>query len=296
MNIAETIKANYSLLGRVQKKIADYVLEYPEKVCFLSVREFAKELNTTEVTIFRFLNKIGFESYNDFKMLLQEQIRNWLSPNRQIEQAVAHVDASNFEDLTQKILRSELDTLRNTYALSQMDSLHKAVDLILSARHIYIIGHEVSESLAKFLGLRLRQLNRPAEYLNMYNLETAASTLSEIDSSCLFIIISFPIYSKGSLALAKLLAKNHLNYISITDRHTSEIAIHATISFVCDNKDVIFYNSLTSTISLLNLLCSLVAVSSRGSAKDYTEHKEEKNRLDELLENLNLDLPTYFGQ
>lgn len=290
MNIIENIKTNYGTFGRVQKSIADYVLEYPEKVCFFSIRDFAKELNTTEVTVFRFLNKIGYHSYNDFKKELQNQIRSWLSPKRQISQAVSQIDKNDFNGLFQRIARSEADVLKHTYAITSIDSLRYAVDMIAKAKKVYVVGHEVSESIAKFLIVRLNQLNRAVEYVNVYDLEVSAPVLANVDrESSVFIVISFPIYSKGTLVLTKYLIKKQIKYISVTDKHSSEIAVGAAVSLVCNSDDVIFYNSITSAVSMINMICSLLAVSLHVQPDSDRDHIDQRERIDQVLQELKSD-------
>ena len=43
MDIMETIRARYSEISSVQKRIADYCLEHPDAASFQTLREFAQD-------------------------------------------------------------------------------------------------------------------------------------------------------------------------------------------------------------------------------------------------------------
>ena len=54
MDIMETIRARYSEVSSVQKRIADYCLEHPDKASFQTLREFAQTTHTTDATVLKF--------------------------------------------------------------------------------------------------------------------------------------------------------------------------------------------------------------------------------------------------
>ena len=58
MDIMETIRSRYSEVSSVQKRIADYCLEHPDKASFQTLREFAQTTHTTDATVLKFCRKI----------------------------------------------------------------------------------------------------------------------------------------------------------------------------------------------------------------------------------------------
>ena len=245
MNVLSVIKEKYNTLSKTQKRIADYMTSNPENACFLSVRDLAKQLSTTEVTIFKFVKNIGYNSYNDFKKDLQAQIQNWISPNERIKQAVHNYDKE--DSLFSQVIKSEIDSLKTTY-----DSNSRSVvnDVIVW--------------------------------------QSVISCLTNLDDSSLFIIISFPIYSVNTLAFAEYIGKKNLKYISISDRHNSDVALHASISLICCSDTAIFYNTITSAVSLVNILCSLLAVNLKQ------EMDELQNKKEEIQNQLNCYVSNYY--
>lgn len=62
------IEAVYRDLTAKDKRIADYIVKYPEQVMTLSIRELAQVLEVAESTIFRFVQRLGYEGYKQFKL------------------------------------------------------------------------------------------------------------------------------------------------------------------------------------------------------------------------------------
>lgn len=73
-SIFTLIKTNYHSLSQTQKSIADYIMLKPQKVISYSINDLASKCNTSETTIFRFLNKIGYGSYQIFKIKIAQEI------------------------------------------------------------------------------------------------------------------------------------------------------------------------------------------------------------------------------
>lgn len=272
MSTVDRIQENYAALSKTHKRIADYVAKNPETACFLSVRDLAKESNTTEATIFKFVKKIGYQSYNDFKKGLQTQIRNWLTPNEKIRQAVSSIP--EHADVYEQVMRSEIDALRLTYEKTNVEALRHAVNVLTNAPKIYVVGHEVSEYIAMFGAFRLSQLGKQVEFLDLTRQQALTNCLVNMEENCAFLLISFPIYSPETMALADYLHQRQIRYIAITDRHSCGIAMHATVSLTCSNEDTIFVNTITPAVSLLNMLCSLLAVEMRSQFEHYRADAE----------------------
>lgn len=282
MNVISAIREKYDKLSKTQKRIANYIIENPESACFLSVRDLAKKLQTTEVTVFKFIKNIGYTSYNDFKKDLQTQIQNWISPNERIKQAVYNFDPE--DSLYDNMIKAEIDSLKTTYSSNSQVTMDEAVELLAGADRIYVIGNEISEPTAKFCSYRLSQLGKVAEFLDVNVQRSVVDCLAGINENVLFIIVSFPIYSVKTLALVDYLTQKGMKYIAISDRHSSDIALHATISLVCCNDTAIFYNTITSAISLVNILCSLLAVSLNNTTDERQNEKEKiQNQLDQYV-------------
>ncbi len=267
MDILSDIKASYPTLSNTQMRIAIYITSNPETACFLSLKELAETLHITQVTIVSFVKKLGYKSFVDFKKELQAHIRKWLSPNDRVKQAVSGI--SDEHNVIEKVIAKETESLQQTFAAISPAEIHKAALLLRNAKNIFIIGHGISEPIALFTEQRLQQLGIMVELLDILDLDLMAYWLDKADKDSVFIVISFPVYYKGTVAVTNYLVSKGIKHIAISDRFSSPIAENADVALVCNNDDAIFYNSITAAISLVNLICSVLALEIRDCFDQY---------------------------
>ena len=65
--------------------IARYILEHSEEMPLLSSHQLAKETFTSPTAIIRFVKKLGFESYNDFKLNIHSFLNQYYLSNMHIQ-------------------------------------------------------------------------------------------------------------------------------------------------------------------------------------------------------------------
>ncbi len=75
--IIDKLNENYHL-SENERVIALYMLEHLEEIPHLSSREFAKRTYTSATTIIRFIKKLGYKNYNDFKYNIVSMMNNMI--------------------------------------------------------------------------------------------------------------------------------------------------------------------------------------------------------------------------
>ena len=96
----------------------------------------------------RFAAELGYEGYPDMQKSLQKMIRNRLTSVQRIE---VTNDRLGDQDLLSMVLQSDIEKIRQTLEELDRDAFDRAVDAIVAARKIYIIGVRSSAALASFL-------------------------------------------------------------------------------------------------------------------------------------------------
>jgi RpiR family carbohydrate utilization transcriptional regulator len=64
------IKSAEATLSRSERKVAEQVLQDPERIVEASIQQLAKLARVSEPTVVRFCRAIGCEGYHDFKLRL----------------------------------------------------------------------------------------------------------------------------------------------------------------------------------------------------------------------------------
>ena len=153
MDIMETIRARYSEVSSVQKRIADYCLEHPDKASFQTLREFAQTTHTTDATVLKFCRNMGYHGFLAFRRQLQEYVRMRLSPNEKVRMSLARSTDAN--DTCRKIIDGEKRGLDMTFQYLDMEIFMQIVYRMNHARRIFVAGHHLTRIVADFFSINL---------------------------------------------------------------------------------------------------------------------------------------------
>lgn len=258
MDILEVIRAQYAELSRAQKKIADYILTRPEDACFASLKELTEAVGVTEVTMMNFARRIGVDGFSGLKRELQSHIRQRLSPNQKIARAVETVRRQK-SSLCSTFLENELASVSSTYAGIPEQQLQRAAALVRQARHIYLLGYDISMPVIQFLRLRLHYLGFNAIQLDLADKGQLLLSLSQADTSDTVILASFPPHASEMVRIGEYLFDRKVPFTAIVDQPSALAARHAALTLACSTDDPLFYNTITAAVSLVNVLCACIA-------------------------------------
>ena len=257
-DILAAIQENVHTFSKGQRKIASFILESYDKAAFMTASRLGKKVGVSESTVVRFAFELGYDGYPDMQRSLQKMIRNRLTTVQRIE---VTNDRLGDQDLLSMVLQSDIEKIRQTLEELDRDSFYSAVDAIVAARKIYIIGVRSSASIASFLHF----------YFNLIFdnvVQVSANTASEIFESLLrvgegdvVIGVSFPRYSSRTVQAMSFARDRGATTVAVTDGEASPLAPISRYSLMARSDMASFVDSLVAPLSLVNAL--LVAVSQR---------------------------------
>ena len=255
-DILALIQENMHTFSKGQKRIANFILESYDKAAFMTASRLGKKVGVSESTVVRFAAELGYDGYPDMQKSLQKMIRNRLTSVQRIE---VTNDRIGDQDLLSMVLQSDMEKIRLTLEELDRDAFEKAVDAIVSARKIYIIGVRSSAAIATFL----------AFYFNLIFdnvVKVSANTASEVFENLLrvgegdvVIGVSFPRYSSRTVQAMSFARDRGATTVAITDSEASPLAPICTYTLKARSDMASFVDSLVAPLSLVNAL--LVAVS-----------------------------------
>ncbi len=258
MDIIMRITSCYPNLSKSQKKIADFIISNPESACFASLKEFTDLVCATEVTVVNFAKKIGLESFVSLKKELQAYIRMKLSPNDKVSKALEQLSVR--DSILDDYIENEQVAIAKIFNQVSAQNIKDCVNYFRNSRHIYVVGHDSSATVAQFLLMRLNYLGITARSLDIHSPSDLLLTLDKSTKEDVFVIISFPQHQREMINLSKIISGKDIPLIAITDSYSSELNLSATLQLMCPTGDLLFYNSITATISLINYISTLLAV------------------------------------
>ncbi|HET9342664.1 MAG TPA: MurR/RpiR family transcriptional regulator [Candidatus Eremiobacteraceae bacterium] len=133
----------YSALRTAEKRVADYIRAHPEELIHFTVTELADATQTSESTVVRLCQKLGYKGYQEFKIMLA---RDLVSPADTIFEAIAPSDP--IDVLKTKVFQANIQALRDTIEVLDDAMLARAAAAIRSAGKMDIYGIGGSSSIA----------------------------------------------------------------------------------------------------------------------------------------------------
>jgi DNA-binding MurR/RpiR family transcriptional regulator len=257
-DILAVIQENAPTFSKGQRKIANFILESYDKAAFMTASRLGKKVGVSESTVVRFASELGYDGYPDMQRSLQKMIRNRLTTVQRIE--VAN-DRLGGQDLLSMVLQSDIDKIRLTLEELDRTSFDQAVDAIVSARKIYIIGVRSSAAIAAFLHFYCNLIFDNVVLVSANTASEIFESLLRVGGGDVVIGVSFPRYSSRTVQAMSFARDRGAVTIAITDGEASPLAPICTYSLMARSDMASFVDSLVAPLSLVNAL--LVAVSWR---------------------------------
>lgn len=214
MGIIIKLNAMKNQLTSIEKKIAEYILEDPERIKNLTTYEIAKNCDTSQASIVRFSKKLGFSGFPDFKLSLSQDIGN--------RKAESHVNimheelksTDSFEIIGKKVATENTRAVNNTYEITDFKELEKAVQAINSARKIMLAGVGFSGIVARDLYFKLMELGKVASFENDSHMQL--SYLSTMNENDILFVISHSGKTLELFNLTKVAKNKGIKIITLT--------------------------------------------------------------------------------
>ena len=134
-----------------QKRIADYILRSYDEAAFMTAAKLGETVGVSESTVVRFAYSLGLDGYPALQEALQELIRHRLTSVQRIRLAATIPQ----DEMLRKVLTSDMNNIRATIDMIDNETFRNAIDAILGARRIYVLGVRSSLALAQFLSYYL---------------------------------------------------------------------------------------------------------------------------------------------
>ena len=177
------MQSMYQTFPKVSKKIADFLLEAPNKNYDLSITEIASKLDIAESSISRFCKLLGYSGFSEMKIQMAR-----CSPFEK-QTFFAHLDASDStEQVCRKLFQRNIESLQTTISMLDFSAIEKGASMIRAAKHIVVCGVGSSASIADNFAVHLMQIGFTAHSVTDSELLTVQARLSDPD--WLFISIS----------------------------------------------------------------------------------------------------------
>jgi DNA-binding MurR/RpiR family transcriptional regulator len=263
-------------LNGAQKRLGYYLQTDSSALLLSNVGDLARAVGVSKATVVRFAKSLGYKGFPELRRDIQQEMRRKLRAADRMEETFAELD--NGENILAKLIKRDIQLLDETLQAASFPDFHKAVEIILRSRKVFLIGLNASMALAYLLHFRLVRVKKEAHWIFLTGGTSLLEQLAFMDAGDMLIAIDFlqvPREVQTALQHAK---KVGATILGITDFPTSPIARSADVCLYAKRGLHTTVNSLTPAFSLVNALAIAVSWAMKGdSIKALTD-------LDRLLE------------
>ena len=215
------MEAAASSFSKGQRRIADYIRTNYDKVAFMTANKLARKADVSESTVVRFAAELGYDGYPGMRRALQDMIRSRLTSVQRIQVAKDIMDS---RDILLHVLSSDIEQIRLTMEETDRGDFTRAVETIVNAKNIYILGLRSSSFLANFMGFYFSLLFSNSRVVNDSSAGEVFEQIVRLSEDDVLIAISFPRYSQRTVRAMQYACDVGAKKIAITDSRSSPLS------------------------------------------------------------------------
>ena len=223
-DLINLVQSRMSDFSKGQRLIGQFIIDHYDKAAFMTASKLGNTVGVSESTVVRFASEIGYEGYPQLQRALQEMIRNRLTSVQRME---VTNDQMGTTDILSKVLNMDVEKIRRTLEETSHEEFNGAVDDIIAAKTIYIMGVRSSSALAVFLSTYFHYIFDNVVMIDTSSTSELFEQILRIGKGDVFIAMSFPRYSQKTVHAARYCHDRGAKVIAITDSRVSPLAQHA---------------------------------------------------------------------
>ena len=249
--LLQKIEDGYQKFSKGQKKLADFIREDYDKAAFLTAAKMGEEVGVSESTVVRFAMALGYDGYPGFQRALGELVRTKLNSIQRMEVTYGRISQG---EILASVLQSDIEKIKLTMEAIDHGSFEMAVDTILKARRIYVIGIRSCAPLASFLSFYLNLIGPNVTAVTTNSSSEIFEQLIRIGEEDVISGISFPRYSMRTLKALEFASNRKAKVITLTDSVHSPMTLYSSCNLIARSDMASIVDSLVAPLSVVNAL------------------------------------------
>ncbi|GAA0803472.1 MurR/RpiR family transcriptional regulator [Clostridium sp. AF19-22AC] len=256
-----------------QKNVADYISGHLNKVAFYTLDELSRKIGVSTTTIIRFSRVLGYDGFSEMQKAIQEDIYANSAPKARLSERLPDTAQPPDNELLSDCFQNDIENIRQTLAAQKGDDLDAAVDSIIRARSVYILGMRSSFSPAYYMASRLGEIRKNVHLIQSVGMIYPEEIVNAgEDDVCIAYL--FPRYSKVSSSIISWMKNAGSKVILITSLNYQAVSGYGDIILPCAISSLSYKNSFAAPLCLTNYLITAMARQNHKEAQSILEKTE----------------------
>ena len=267
-DLTSRINECYGSLSKGQKILATYITDNYDKAVFLTAAKMGQVVGVSESTVVRFATHLGYKGYPEFQKALEEMVRNKLNSIQRMEVTYGRISQSH---ILETVLQSDQEKIKDTLEHIDEHAFELAVDTIIKAKHIYIVGIRSCAFMAFYFNLMFENVT----LLQTNNSSELFEQMVRISKDDVIIGISFPRYSMRTLKAMEFANNRNAKVITLTDSVHSPMNLYSSCNLIARSDMASIVDSLVAPLSVINALIVALCMKKQGEVAKTLETLED---------------------
>lgn len=271
-DLTSRINECYGSLSKGQKILATYITDNYDKAVFLTAAKMGQVVGVSESTVVRFATHLSYKGYPEFQKALEEMVRNKLNSIQRMEVTYGRISQSH---ILETVLQSDQEKIKDTLEHIDEHAFELAVDTIIKAKHIYIVGIRSCAPLAAFMAFYFNLMFENVTLLQTNNSSELFEQMVRISKDDVIIGISFPRYSMRTLKAMEFANNRNAKVITLTDSVHSPMNLYSSCNLIARSDMASIVDSLVAPLSVINALIVALCMKKQGEVAKTLETLED---------------------
>ena len=150
-------------LNGAQRRLGNYLQNDSSALLLSNVNDLAQAVGVSKATVVRFAKTLGYTGFPELKRDMQKEMRRKLRAADRMKETFAQL--GDDENIFAKLIKRDVQLLQETLQAASFTNFQKAVEVILHARKVFLIGLNASTALAYILYFRLVRVKKDAHWI-----------------------------------------------------------------------------------------------------------------------------------
>ncbi len=265
------IKEKLPKLSKGHKTVAEYIMANYETAVFMTAAEIASATGVSESTVVRFASAIGFDGFPEFLKALEVWVKDKFNS---ISKIGVKYGGNSQSEIVRSVLAADIEKIQDTIENVDGETFDLAVDMLLNAENIYIVGLRSCEPLAEFLGFYLQMIRGNIHILKSTSATEVFEQMIRVSHEDVVVGISFPRYSMRTLKALQFASDRNAGVIAITDSARSPLSLYSTCDLIARSDSISIVDSLVAPLSLINALVVALCIKCPEEVKKNLQELE----------------------
>ncbi len=271
-NTLYMIRSGMGSMSKGQKRISEYILAHYEKAAYMTASKLGEAAGVSESTVVRYAGELGYEGYPEFLAALRESVRSMLTSVQRIEMTDEMIGDN---DVLEKTLSADVARIKATIEANRPEDFDLAIESIVNAKNIYILGAKSASMLADMLAYNLALVFDNVRHVDASSESSVLEQLLRIGEGDVLVAITFPRYSKRTVKGVSFAKNRGAEIVGITDSVSSPIAPMSDKMLFAKSDMASFVDSLVAPLSLVNAIIVAISRKKKDELAD-TFHELER--------------------